>query len=92
MGMPTRNIFISLLRIKKRANTIVGLFDEAGRWCHTDQQLERVVLQYFEGLFKSSEPQNFEEVMETIPCVISDEVNAMLIREVEKDEVFRARS
>lgn len=75
---------------RKRVNTITGLFDEEGRWCQTDQLLERVVVQYFEGLFKSSKPRNFDQMMESIQCVISDEINASLTREIEGEEIYSA--
>lgn len=89
-GDANTNFFHQSASDRKRSNMISGLFDEERRWCQTDQDLERVVVQYFEGLFKSSEPRNFDPVMETIQCVISDEINAGLTREIEGEEISSA--
>ena len=51
-------------RYKK--NFIEGLLDEDGRWLEGDKHVEELMLQYYERLFTSSDPTEFEEILDAV--------------------------
>ncbi|XP_062017671.1 uncharacterized protein LOC133734024 [Rosa rugosa] len=55
-----------------------------------DDQIEKIVLDYYRGLFSSSRPVDFQQVLDAIPCVITDDINREITKEVTADEVFGA--
>ncbi|XP_024196188.1 uncharacterized protein LOC112199393 [Rosa chinensis] len=75
---------------RKKKNYLHGLFDDYGAWHTDDENLERIVLEYFHGLFTSSRPFDFHAVLDIISPVISEDANALLVGQISEDEVFRA--
>ena len=40
--------------------------DEDGRWLEGDKHVEELMLQYYERLFTSSDPTEFEEILDAV--------------------------
>ena len=50
----------------------------------------KVVERYFEGIFTSSNPSGFEEILDGVPHTISSENNVGVASDFHADEVFQA--
>ena len=71
-----------------RKNYITKLYDVDGRWCFRQDQICDTIVNFYKTLFTSEEPSNFKEVIDTIPHVVTIEMNVKLeadftIKEVE---------
>ena len=71
-----------------RKNYITKLYDVDGRWCFQQDQICDTIVNFYMTLFTSEEPSNFKEVIDTIPHVVTIEMNVKLeadftIKEVE---------
>lgn len=69
---------------------IKGLHNENGVWCTEDEDMEKIILQYYETLFTSSQPTNIVETVSHLPRIITDEMNMELSKELTTDEIFLA--
>ena len=75
---------------RRKKNTIKGLFNSQGAWCTEDKEMEDIVISYFSELFSSSNPSGIDEVLTSIPSLITEDMNVQLSREVDSDEVLKA--
>ena len=75
-------------RYKK--NLIEGLMDENSSWLEGDENVERMMLQYYERLFTSSYPSEFEEILDVVQHKVTPRMNQTLVREFSKVEVKNA--
>jgi len=57
-------------------NYIKGLEDEEGHWQDSKHEIERIVVSYFEQLFKSTDPADIELALEGIHCKVTNKMNA----------------
>jgi len=62
-------------------NTIESLFDEEDVWQEDAKKVEHIVLSYYFDLFTSSNPTDFQELLDAIPPKVLVEMNRKLIRE-----------
>ena len=60
---------------RRRKNWIVGLQDLNGVWQEDKEDIERTILGYFENIYKSNQPENFETSLSSITTRISTEMN-----------------
>ena len=75
---------------RRKQNTIVGIWDEQGRWCDDEESIAQAAISYFDNIYSSSHPSRIAEVTEAIPSMVTDEMNESLIREFTGDEVVVA--
>ncbi|XP_050248972.1 uncharacterized protein LOC126696245 [Quercus robur] len=75
-------------RYKK--NFIEGLMDENGRWLEGDEHVEELMLQYYERLFTSSDPMDFEEILDAVQHKVTLKMNQVLEREFTEVKVKNA--
>ncbi|KAM5560293.1 hypothetical protein ABKV19_021457 [Rosa sericea] len=75
---------------RRKKNTLSGLFNAEGVWCTKDQDLEEIVLDYFQELFSSSHPAGFQNVLDAIPQFISHADNVALTQDFDAEEIYRA--
>ena len=68
-------------------NYIRSLYDHTGRWCTWPTHITGTILKFYTDLFTSTNADSFEEVVEVIPRVVSDEMNDKLIRDFTMEEV-----
>ena len=51
---------------KCRKNHVSGFLDDQGRWCNSEEDIARVVEQYFKNLFTFATPNNLDLVLDSI--------------------------
>ena len=55
-------------------NTIEGLFDEEDVWQEDAKKVKHIVLNYYSDLFTSSNPTDFQELLDAIPPKVLVEI------------------
>ena len=63
------------------------MHDANGGWCSSHAQVNATIVDFYQNLFTLGSPSNFEEVIETIPHVVTDEMNDMLMTKFHIQEV-----
>ena len=58
------------------------MHDANGGWCSSQDQVNATIIDFYQTLFTSGNLNNFEEVIETIPHVVTDEMNDILMVEL----------
>ncbi|XP_075665228.1 uncharacterized protein LOC142634864 [Castanea sativa] len=71
-------------------NLIEGVFDSYEVWREDGREIEEVFVDYYSGLFSSSNPSDFAEIVNAVQPKVNDDMNARLIKEFQADEVYRA--
>ena len=89
-GDQNTRFFHSRASQRFRRNRIVELENFEGVVCTGEEEITNILIQYYQKLFTSATPQHLEEVLATIPKVITDEMNSMLMAEYVQDEVDEA--
>ncbi|XP_074293711.1 uncharacterized protein LOC141620847 [Silene latifolia] len=75
---------------RKRKNFIAKLIDEDGMERVGTEDVTKVALDYFQGLFTTSNPTDFDDVVAGIGGRVTDDMNAELRRDYGEDEVLDA--
>ena len=68
-------------------NRIVGLHDEDRNWITEDKGVEKVAVDYFDDLFSTTSPSEFDSFLEEIVPSITFQMNQTLLRIATEDEV-----
>ena len=75
-------------RIQK--NSMEGIRDEDGVWRTSQEEMGEVMVNYYKSLFASTEGSVSISMLDCVPTVIDEEMNASLCREFEACEVATA--
>ena len=86
-GDRNTNFFHSKASQRRRKNYIKGLYDNDGQWCTNPSQVMEIVLEFYQALFTTQNPDNFDEILAQIPQVVTDEMNNDLMVEFQKEEI-----
>lgn len=70
-----------------RKNLIEGMRDKEGSWKTNIKEIIEVLVSYYQSLFTSKGQMDVSRVLEYVPNVIMDEMNALLSRKFEVHEV-----
>ena len=89
-GDRNTKFFHSTASQRRQKNTIVGIQDEQGNWMESDEDIERIVLEYYQSIYQSDMPSGFDAVMQAIEPKVTPEMNASLTKEFRPDEVWTA--
>nr|XP_023914855.1 uncharacterized protein LOC112026402 [Quercus suber] len=73
-----------------RRNRISGLRNESNVWCFENPQLKEIAFQYYQTLFFTSHPTNFDEVLKAVQPLVTKEMNEKLLKPYSRDEVETA--
>jgi len=65
------------------------LLDQNGCWQDEEKEIDKIVLDYFSDLFKSSCPSDFSELLEAIDPKFIHAMNSMLTGEFQEVEVYK---
>ena len=68
-----------------KRNKIEELKNEAGVVCTDEEEISKILIDYYQNLFTLASPSNMEEVLMAVPTVITDEQKAMLVIEFAKN-------
>ena len=74
--------FHSCATKKYRKNLIEGIKDEGGLWKTNMEEIIEVLVSYYHTLFTSKGQVDASRVLEYVPNVITDEMNALLSRKL----------
>ncbi len=75
---------------RRQQNTIAGIHDSHGT-CQTDpEQIREIILGYYRDIFTSEGSNRLEEVMESVERRVTPEMNNMLTKPFQAEEVFTA--
>ncbi|CAA7044914.1 unnamed protein product [Microthlaspi erraticum] len=69
---------------------MVGLHDKTDNWVTGEKEMEKVAVDYFSDLFTTTSPDDFTDILEGIPAVITETDNALLMRPASEEEVRAA--
>lgn len=75
---------------RNKHNFILGLEDDHGVWVEDEGQMGITVKDYFAGIFTSSNPTLFEDILEGILPTVTTNMNASLNHEFQVVEVQQA--
>ena len=68
----------------------MGIQNSDGVWQEVQGRVESIILEYFETIFKSDHPTNFEASLIAINTQVTTEMNEELLTEFNVEEVWRA--
>jgi hypothetical protein len=89
-GDRNTNFFHTRATHRQRRNSIVGLRDFDGEWQTDPDQVQSILISYFQNIFLSSNPSSIDTVLQCIPILISDSMNEALSRPYTATEVETA--
>ncbi|XP_071933546.1 uncharacterized protein [Coffea arabica] len=82
--------FHSEVEGRRKKNSISALQRDDGTWCESEEEVEGEINEYFEKLFTSSNPRQFDAILRGIPQVITDQMNSKLTKPVSEMEARKA--
>ena len=68
----------------------MGLYDALGNWITEDMGVEKVAVDYFEELFTTTSPTEFDDFLTEVSPGITPQMNQRLLRVASEDEVREA--
>ncbi|KAK1384561.1 hypothetical protein POM88_022296 [Heracleum sosnowskyi] len=89
-GDKNTKYFFTKASIRKKKNEVKGLIDNEGTWQEDEAIIQRIIVRYFDNLFRSSKP-NACDIYEVVNCVepkISDEMNDYLLKDFVEDDIL----
>ena len=82
--------FHAFVRIRRRQNRISGLQRENGSWCDTKEEMFEEISNHYSNIFNTSQLDNIDEVLDSIPHTISQQMVENLIKPVDEKEAKAA--
>ena len=80
----------ALTKQQRVRNMIVGLHDETGNWITEDKGVEKVAVDYFDELFTTTSPSEFDSFLVEITPGITLQMNQRLLCIATEEEVRQA--
>lgn len=75
---------------RQSKNHIDGIFYVNGVWHEKEAKIANIFMEYYTGLFSSSQPVEFEELIQAVQLKVSTGMNADLAHEFHEGEVRKA--
>ena len=75
---------------RRRRNYIRGIRNNDGVWQSLEPKIEHTIVDYYKNLFASSNPRDFDEVLEGVDQVVNEDMNALLAAEFTTAEIEHA--
>ena len=75
---------------RQRKNKIEGLNDLEGRWREGEEKVEDIILKYFNDIYSTTFPIDFEASLGAVGRRVSEAMNAKLLNEFKEEEMWRA--
>ena len=82
--------FHTNVKAKRRRNTISTLEKQDGTRCKSEEEIEVELSQYYNDLFTTTNPTDFEEILTEILSTISRQMNENLNKPVEEKDIRQA--
>jgi exonuclease III len=90
MGDKNTKYFHSCVKNRRKNNTINSIVDVEGQQHSTPEAVEDAFINYFKNIFMSSNPSGLSLGLDALPCRITPEMNAQLLWDFRKEEVWAA--
>ena len=75
---------------RRKQNTILGIWDEYGRWCGEKESIAQAAVAYFENIYSTASPTRVDDVVAAIPTRVTEDMNESLTRVFTREEVVTA--
>ena len=75
---------------RSRKNHISGITSHSGEWCTSEDQIAETAIHYFQDLFTSSNPTNFDGVLNSMDHLVTPEMSGTLLQRYNPEEVKQA--
>ena len=75
---------------RHKQNTILGLWDDHGRWCEEKEFIARAAVGYFENIYSTAFPIWVEDVVEATAIKVTEDMNESLAHAFTGEEVATA--
>ena len=75
---------------RKKRNAITKLQRSDGSWCSNEEDIMQTISDYFEGIFSTSMPSDFDEALAGISVRVAEISNAALMAEPTEEEIHTA--
>ncbi|XP_023878479.1 uncharacterized protein LOC111990942 [Quercus suber] len=79
-GDRNTSFFHAKASARQKKNLIVGLMDANDVWQEDDARMEEIVVEYYNNLFSSSNPEDFSELLAAVQLKVSLAMNEELTR------------
>ena len=89
-GDRNKKIFHATASQRHRKNWIAGLQNSEGVWVEDKEGIESTILDYFQDIYKSNQPTNFEASLKSITNRVSPDMNEELLTDFKAEEVWFA--
>ena len=68
-------------------NQIFRLRNNANAWCTEESQIKEIAVDYYNSLFASTHPLDFDEILETVHPLVSKDMDVQLTKPFSSEEV-----
>ena len=89
-GDRNTKFFHAMASQRRRKNQIVGLQNSRGEWQEDKESIDRIILDYFDSIYKSNQPTRFDANLNSITTRVTPNMNEALIAEFKAEEVWEA--
>ena len=89
-GDKNSKYFHSRATQRYRRNKIEVIKNARGQWCLDPKEVAKELLDFYSDLFSSTQSCQPELALETVQCIITEEMNKDLLAEFTKEEVKKA--
>ena len=86
-GDKNTSYFHSKASQRFRRNRILGLKNNMNVWCTEESHIRNIAFEYYQALFSSSAPSDFDEVLSKVQPSVTEDMNSMLLWQFDKEEV-----
>ena len=89
-GDKNTQFFHANVRGRRKKNRMQNIQRDDGSWAVSEEDLGAEIARYYQQLFSGAEVDCLDEILEGIPQLISQQMNAQLTRKVEEREIKKA--
>ena len=89
-GDKNTNYFHAVVEGRRKRNHFSTLQKEDRKWCDSENEVEEEISSYFQKLFTSTYPEQFDTILQGISPSITNQMNLRLIRPIFELEIKKA--
>ena len=89
-GDRNTKFYHALTKQRRIQNKIVGLHNSGGDWVTSEAEIEGVAVDYFNDLFSTTSPTDYDEFLNAVPTLITEDQNRTLTSWASEEEVRSA--
>ena len=89
-GDRNTKFFHTIASQRRRKNRIVGLQNSRGVWQEDKESIERIIMDYFDSIYKAYHPTRFDASLNSITPRVTPNMNKVLTADFKAEEVWSA--